>query len=130
MILSIRCTKLLIAKPGLYSVVVSCQNELCYYLIPGLSNNIAVLVRGLSCQILACFSATFIRNNANSKEIWMFQRYALILQYEMRPILPPPFIFFTHVYLAFKYIKRRCKGKRDFYDNGLSMIDETEPILA
>lgn len=50
----------------------------------------------------------------------MFQRYGLILQYEMRPILPPPFIIITHIYLALKYIKRRCKGKRNFHDNGLS----------
>ncbi|XP_055889921.1 transient receptor potential cation channel subfamily M member 3-like isoform X5 [Biomphalaria glabrata] len=81
--------------------------------------------------LIARFNATFIRNNANSKEIWMFQRYGLILQYEMRPILPPPFIIFTHIYLAFKYIKRRCKGKRDFYDNGLKLFlshEDTEKL--
>ncbi|CAL1532413.1 unnamed protein product [Lymnaea stagnalis] len=81
--------------------------------------------------LIARFNATFIRNNANSKEIWMFQRYALILQYEMIPILPPPFIIITHIYLAFKYIKRRCKGKRDFYDNGLKLFlshEDTEKL--
>ncbi|XP_059155365.1 transient receptor potential cation channel subfamily M member 3-like isoform X3 [Physella acuta] len=81
--------------------------------------------------LIARFNATFIRNNANSKEIWMFQRYGLILQYEMRPILPPPFIIITHIYLAFKYIKRRCKGKRDFYDNGLKLFlshEDTEKL--
>ncbi|XP_035824941.1 transient receptor potential cation channel trpm [Aplysia californica] len=81
--------------------------------------------------LIARFNATFIRNNANSKEIWMFQRYGLILQYEVRPILPPPFILITHIYLAFKYIKRRCKGKRDFYDNGLKLFlshEDTEKL--
>ncbi|RUS83212.1 hypothetical protein EGW08_009023 [Elysia chlorotica] len=81
--------------------------------------------------LIARFNATFIRNNANSKEIWMFQRYALILQYEMRPILPPPFILITHIYLACKFIRRKCKGKRDFYDNGLKLFlshEDTEKL--
>ncbi|GFR59832.1 transient receptor potential cation channel subfamily M member 1 [Elysia marginata] len=81
--------------------------------------------------LIARFNATFIRNNANSKEIWMFQRYALILQYEMRPILPPPFIIITHIYLACKFIRRKCKGKRDFYDNGLKLFlshEDTEKL--
>lgn len=81
--------------------------------------------------LIARFNATFIRNNANSKEIWMFQRYALILQYEMRPILPPPFIIFTHIYLACKFIRRKCRGKRDFYDNGLKLFlshEDTEKL--
>ncbi|XP_059155361.1 transient receptor potential cation channel subfamily M member 1-like [Physella acuta] len=81
--------------------------------------------------LIARFNATFIINNANSKEIWMFQRYALILKYEMRPILPPPFILITHIFLAYKYIKRRCKGKRDFYDNGLKLFlshEDTEKL--
>lgn len=81
-----------------------------------------ILMVWLIKECIFCFSCTFLRNNANSKEIWMFQRYGLILQYEMRPILPPPFIIITHIYLALKYIKRRCKGKRDFYDNGLSKL--------
>ncbi|GFO05194.1 transient receptor potential cation channel subfamily m member 1 [Plakobranchus ocellatus] len=81
--------------------------------------------------LIARFNATFIRNNANSKEIWMFQRYGLILQYEMRPILPPPFIIITHIYLACKFIRRKCKGKRDFYDNGLKLFlshEDTEKL--
>lgn len=41
----------------------------------------------------------------------------------MRPILPPPFTIISHIYLTFKYIIRRCKGKRDFFDNGLSKIE-------
>ncbi|KAK7010748.1 transient receptor potential cation channel subfamily M member 1 [Biomphalaria glabrata] len=81
--------------------------------------------------LIARFNATFIHNNANSKEIWMFQRYSLVLQYEMRPILPPPFILVTHIYLAFKYIRHRCKGKRTYYDNGLKLFlsyEDTEKL--
>ncbi|XP_065944642.1 transient receptor potential cation channel subfamily M member 3 isoform X2 [Magallana gigas] len=72
--------------------------------------------------LIARFNATFIRNNAKSREIWKFQRYQLIVNYELRPILPPPFTFISHIYLTFKYIIRRCKGKRDFFDNGLKLF--------
>ncbi|XP_061172975.1 transient receptor potential cation channel subfamily M member 3-like isoform X2 [Saccostrea echinata] len=72
--------------------------------------------------LIARFNATFIRNNAKSREIWKFQRYQLIVKYEMRPILPPPFTIISHIYLTFKYIIRRCKGKRDFFDNGLKLF--------
>ncbi|PVD19530.1 hypothetical protein C0Q70_20019 [Pomacea canaliculata] len=81
--------------------------------------------------LIARFNATFIRNNAYSREIWMFQRYQLIIEYEMRPILPPPLIILTHLYLAFKYCRRRCKGKRDFFDNGLKLFlsrEDTEKL--
>ncbi|XP_064607878.1 transient receptor potential cation channel subfamily M member 3-like isoform X2 [Liolophura sinensis] len=72
--------------------------------------------------LIARFNATFLRNNAMSREIWKFQRYHLIIEYEMKPILPPPLIVFSHLYLAAKYIKRRCKGKRDYFDNGLKLF--------
>lgn len=85
------------------------------HIIPSKSN-----VLCCSTKILLFCSATFIRNNAKSREIWKFQRYQLIVNYELRPILPPPFTFISHIYLTFKYIIRRCKGKRDFFDNGLS----------
>ncbi|XP_048733275.2 transient receptor potential cation channel subfamily M member 1-like isoform X2 [Ostrea edulis] len=76
--------------------------------------------------LIARFNATFIRNNAKSREIWKFQRYQLIVKYEMRPILPPPFTIISHIYLTFKYIIRRCKGKRDFFDNGLKLFLSTD----
>ncbi|XP_046332894.2 transient receptor potential cation channel subfamily M member 3-like isoform X4 [Haliotis rufescens] len=81
--------------------------------------------------LIARFNSTFYKNNAISLEIWKFQRYELIQEYEMRPILPPPLIIFSHLYLAFKYLRRRCKGKRDYYDNGLKLFlskEDTEKL--
>ncbi|XP_033750310.1 LOW QUALITY PROTEIN: transient receptor potential cation channel subfamily M member 3-like [Pecten maximus] len=81
--------------------------------------------------LIARFNATFIKNNANSREIWKFQRYQLIINYELRPILPPPLLFFSHIFLAFKFMIRRCKGKRDMFDNGLKLflsLDDTEKL--
>ncbi|VDI37874.1 transient receptor potential cation channel subfamily M member 3 [Mytilus galloprovincialis] len=81
--------------------------------------------------LIARFNATFIRNNAHSEAIWKFQRYQLILNYELRPILPPPLIMFSHIFLSLKFIVRRCKGKRDLFDNGLKLFlspEDTEKL--
>ncbi|CAC5414386.1 TRPM3 [Mytilus coruscus] len=81
--------------------------------------------------LIARFNATFIRNNAHSEAIWKFQRYQLILNYELRPLLPPPMIMFSHIFLSLKFIVRRCKGKRDLFDNGLKLflsLEDTEKL--
>nr|QHX41567.1 transient receptor potential cation channel subfamily M member 3-like [Octopus vulgaris] len=83
--------------------------------------------------LIARFNATFIRNNANSREIWKFQRYQLIIVYELRPLLPPPLILLSHLFLTLKFIKRRCQGKRDYFDNGLKLFlshEDTEKLHA
>ncbi|GAB1601203.1 transient receptor potential cation channel subfamily M member 3 isoform X4 [Argonauta hians] len=83
--------------------------------------------------LIARFNATFIRNNANSREIWKFQRYQLIIVYELRPLLPPPLIILSHMFLTLKFFKRRCQGKRDYFDNGLKLflsLEDTEKLHA
>ena len=69
---------------------------------------------------MVCFSNTFLQVNAISNQVWKFQRYSLVIEYELRPILPPPLIILCHVFLLVKYIHRSCKGQREFGDNGLS----------
>jgi len=76
-------------------------------------------------SVVVC-SAIFIRTNAISNLLWKFQRYILVLEYEARPILPPPLVIFCHVYLLGKYIRRKCQGKRKFLDNGLSKYCMTQ----
>jgi len=72
-----------------------------------------------SASVAVC-SAIFIRTNAISNLLWKFQRYILVIEYEARPILPPPLVILCHIYLLGKYIRRKCQGKRKFLDNGLS----------
>ena len=73
-----------------------------------------------SVSTAAVCSAIFIRTNAISNLLWKFQRYILVIEYEARPILPPPLVILCHVYLLCKYIRRKCQGKQKFLDNGLS----------
>jgi len=70
--------------------------------------------------VFVVFSAIFIRTNAISNLLWKFQRYILVIEYEERPILPPPLVILCHIYLLGKYIRRKCQGKRKYLDNGLS----------
>ncbi|XP_076465905.1 transient receptor potential cation channel subfamily M member 1-like [Babylonia areolata] len=110
------------AKCTIYGAWVS-PAIMCIYLL--IANILGVNL------LIARFNATFIKNNAYSREIWMFQRYQLIIEYEMRPTFPPPIILINHLYLAFKYIRRRCKGKRDYFDNGLKLFlsrEDTEKL--
>ncbi|KAL4227851.1 Transient receptor putative cation channel subfamily M member 7 [Mactra antiquata] len=71
--------------------------------------------------LIARFNATFIRINPHTLQLWKFQRYQLIVNYELRPILPPPLILISHIYLALKFVKRRCQGKKDI-DSGLKLF--------
>ncbi|XP_052279179.1 transient receptor potential cation channel subfamily M member 3-like isoform X3 [Dreissena polymorpha] len=72
--------------------------------------------------LIARFNACFIRMNPHTMKVWKFQRYQLIVNHELRPILPPPLIVISHIYLALKFIKRRCQGKRDHFDSGLKLF--------
>ena len=59
-------------------------------------------------------SNTFSNVQANSNQIWKFQRYQLILEYAHRPVLIPPFIIFNHLHLIYKACCRpRCCNKKN-----------------
>ena len=60
-----------------------------------------------------------------SNQVWKFQRYQLIMTFHDRPILPPPLIIFSHLYIVFNRLFRRCakkkqEGELDEKDRGLS----------
>ena len=44
----------------------------------------------------------------NAKQIWMFQRYHLVMEYKHKPVLVPPFITFNHVFCAIRFLCNRC----------------------
>nr|XP_020461959.1 transient receptor potential cation channel subfamily M member 4-like [Monopterus albus] len=57
--------------------------------------------------LIAMFSDTFSKVQANSDIYWKFQRYNLIVQYHSRPALAPPFIILSHLNLFIKRIIRK-----------------------
>lgn len=81
--------------------------------------------------LIAVFNNIFNEVNAIAHQVWMFQRFTVVMEYEQKPILPPPFIIFCHIFLLFKYLKRKMEGIEESYDNGLKLFldrDEMERL--
>ncbi|XP_063918519.1 transient receptor potential cation channel trpm isoform X3 [Zophobas morio] len=81
--------------------------------------------------LIAVFNNIFNEVNAVAHQVWMFQRFTVVMEYEQKPLLPPPFIIFCHIYLLFKYVRRKMEGKEESYDNGLKLFldrDEMERL--
>lgn len=72
--------------------------------------------------LIAVFNNIFIEVNAISHQVWMFQRFTVVMEYEQKPILPPPMILLCHLYLIYKYLRRKINGKQSTYDNGLKLF--------
>ncbi|XP_059190828.1 transient receptor potential cation channel subfamily M member 1-like [Centropristis striata] len=76
--------------------------------------------------LIAVFNNTFFEVKSISNQVWKFQRYQLIMTFHDRPILPPPLIIFSHLYILFSRMFRRCARKRqegelDEKDRGLKL---------
>ncbi|XP_066138176.1 transient receptor potential cation channel trpm isoform X6 [Euwallacea fornicatus] len=81
--------------------------------------------------LIAVFNNIFNEVNSIAHQVWMFQRFTVVMEYEQKPLLPPPFIIFCHVFLLIKYIRRKLEGKEESYDNGLKLFldrDEMERL--
>lgn len=44
----------------------------------------------------------------------MFQRFTVVMEYQQKPVLPPPLIAFSHCYTLFKYFVRKAKGRESW----------------
>ncbi|XP_068458553.1 transient receptor potential cation channel subfamily M member 1-like [Clinocottus analis] len=76
--------------------------------------------------LIAVFNNTFCEIKSISNQVWKFQRYQLIMTFHDRPILPPPLIIFSHIYILLNRLFRRCVKKRpdgelDEKDRGLKL---------
>ena len=66
--------------------------------------------------LTAMFSSTNLRVERESAQLWMFQRYEIVLEYEKRLPFSPPFTVFFYVFMIlrstwnkFRYLAQRCK---------------------
>uniref|UniRef100_A0A914DXJ0 Uncharacterized protein n=1 Tax=Acrobeloides nanus TaxID=290746 RepID=A0A914DXJ0_9BILA len=58
-------------------------------------------------MLIATFNAIFLQAQNMSNQIWLFQRYNQVIQYEWTPCIPPPFTPIYYIYMLFKYVKYR-----------------------
>ncbi|XP_045452338.1 transient receptor potential cation channel trpm [Melitaea cinxia] len=78
--------------------------------------------------LIAVFNNIFNEVNEVSHQVWMFQRFTVVMEYEQKPVLPPPLIIFCHIYAIGKWISRQIAHKRLQYDNGLKLFLEKEDM--
>ncbi|XP_069984689.1 transient receptor potential cation channel trpm [Penaeus vannamei] len=78
--------------------------------------------------LIAVFNNIFTSVNAISHQVWMFQRFQVVMEFEEKPVFPPPLIILSHIHRAIKYCFRRWKGKPFLYDNGLKLFLDGESL--
>ncbi|XP_023672886.1 transient receptor potential cation channel subfamily M member 1-like [Paramormyrops kingsleyae] len=82
--------------------------------------------------LIAVFNNTFFEVKSISNQIWKFQRYQLIMTFNDRPVLPPPLIIFSHIYILLKHLCCRCRkkteGELDERDKGLKLSLNAEEL--
>ncbi|XP_014296022.1 transient receptor potential cation channel trpm isoform X2 [Microplitis demolitor] len=82
--------------------------------------------------LIAVFNNIFIEVNAVAHQVWMFQRFTVVMEYEQKPVLPPPLIVVSHIYLLGKYLLRYItQGEMavgETYDNGLKLFLEADDM--
>ncbi|XP_034245088.1 transient receptor potential cation channel trpm [Thrips palmi] len=79
--------------------------------------------------LIAVFNNIFNEVNAISHQVWMFQRFTVVMEYEQKPVLPPPFILFSHLYMLAQFVLRKLRGQRsETYDNGLKLFLENDDL--
>ncbi|XP_016071999.1 PREDICTED: transient receptor potential cation channel subfamily M member 5 [Miniopterus natalensis] len=62
--------------------------------------------------LIAMFSYTFQMVQGNADTFWKFQRYHLIVEYQERPALAPPFILLSHLSLVLKRVFQKEAGQK------------------
>ncbi|MCI4381815.1 hypothetical protein PGIGA_G00256290 [Pangasianodon gigas] len=82
--------------------------------------------------LIAVFNNTFFEVKSISNQVWKFQRYQLIMTFHDRPVLPPPLIIFSHIYILIRRICCHCgkkkEGELDERDKGLKLILNSEEL--
>ncbi|KHN79108.1 Transient receptor potential channel [Toxocara canis] len=88
-------------------------------------------------MLIAIFNNIFNETNAISQQVWLFQRYEQVLEYENTPLIPPPFTPVAHLITLIKYLsrfriwnRRKCRRVQDKHGtNNFAMkahLDEDE----
>ena len=63
-------------------------------------------------------SNTYEKVQANANQIWKYNRYHLVMEYEQRPVLVPPFIIVNHVIYAIMFLYRCLRNRYQRGGNG------------
>ncbi|XP_033120583.1 transient receptor potential cation channel subfamily M member 1-like isoform X2 [Anneissia japonica] len=79
--------------------------------------------------LIATFNNTYARIRSISDVVWKFQRYRLIMEYEQKSMMVPPFVIFQHLFLFLRaFIYCCCRNPRPSRDKGLKLFLPEEDI--
>lgn len=56
--------------------------------------------------VIATFNDIFASTKQQSELVYNYLRYAVIIEYESRPLLPPPFVVISWIYMTIRYFYR------------------------
>ena len=63
-------------------------------------------------NLLVCSRNVFEKINKNSMKLWLFGMYLLLEEYNSKPMLPPPFIVFEHIFRFCRLIYKKKKQSK------------------
>ncbi|EJW79617.1 hypothetical protein WUBG_09473, partial [Wuchereria bancrofti] len=73
-------------------------------------------------MLIAIFNNIFNETNAIAQQVWLFQRYEQVMEYENTPFFPPPFTPISHLMILFKYFwklhKKSGRGRQGISKRG------------
>ncbi|CAF0874104.1 unnamed protein product [Adineta ricciae] len=73
--------------------------------------------RFLTSLLTAMFGLTGARVQSQSEQIWMYNRYEIVMEYAKRPRLPPPFVVISYIGMVISAASRQCILKlKDYSD--------------
>lgn len=73
-------------------------------------------------MLIAIFTHVFDEIQSRSEQIWKYEMYFLVQEFNVKPLLPGPFIVLEHFYLLAKWLRRSCKDKsKDIVIGGRKM---------
>ena len=57
--------------------------------------------------LYAMFASSGAKINAQSEQLWHYQRYEIVMDYEHRLIFPPPFTIIVYIYMLVRWVIRK-----------------------
>ncbi|ODM97521.1 Transient receptor potential cation channel trpm [Orchesella cincta] len=100
---------------------------LCWVVYMMVSNVLIVNV------LIAVFNRIYSEVDAMAMEVWMFQRFTFVMEFENKPTLPPPLIIICHLTSLMKFISSKfihCICEEELLERNLDEDEKLHIIIG
>ncbi|CAL8106790.1 unnamed protein product [Orchesella dallaii] len=83
--------------------------------------------------LIAVFNGIYQEIDAIAVEVWMFHRFNFVMEFEQKPILPPPLICLCHFKMVMTYVFKRffsCLCEEELLESHLEDEDRPHIIMG